>query len=285
MWPIYKFGTDAQKKKYLPDLASGRKYGAFGLTEPNAGTDAASQQSEAVLKGDKYIINGSKVFITNGGVADIFVIFAMTDKSKGLKGITAFIAEKSTPGFQVGQKEEKLGICASSTHEIIFKNMELPKENILGKEGEGFKIAMQTLDGGRIGVASQALGIAQGALEAAITYSKQRQQFNKPISANQGIQWMLADMHCRVEAARQLVRHAALTKDTQSRYSLEAATAKLVASEAAMWVTTKSVQIHGGIGYTKSYPVERFMRDAKITEIYEGTSEVQRMVISGNILA
>ncbi|MDR1242001.1 MAG: acyl-CoA dehydrogenase [Deltaproteobacteria bacterium] len=282
--PILKFGTEEQKKKYLPDLATGRKLGAFCLTEAGAGTDAASQQSEAVLKGDQYILNGSKVFITNGGFADTFIYFAMTDKSKGLKGISAFILEKGF-GVQVGQREEKLGICASSTTEIILKDCAVPKENLLGKEGEGFKIAMQTLDGGRIGIASQAVGIAQGALEAAITYAKQRTQFGKPISANQGMQWILADMATRTEAARQLTRHAALAKDTQPRYGLEAAQAKLFAAEAAMWVTTKAVQVHGGIGYTKSYPVERFMRDAKITEIYEGTSEVQRMVIAGNILA
>ena len=283
--PILKFGTEEQKKKYLPDLASGRKLGAFGLTEPGAGTDAASQQTEAVLKGDEYILNGSKVFITNGAVAETFVVFAMTDKSKGLKGISAFIVEKKFPGFAVGQTEDKLGICASSTTEILFKDCRVPKSNLLGNEGKGFSIAMHTLDGGRIGIASQALGIAQGALEASVTYSKERIQFGKPISANQGIQWMLADMAVRTEAARQLTRHAALTKDTQDRYSKEAAMAKLFASETAMWVTTKAVQVHGGIGYTKSYPVERFMRDAKITEIYEGTSEVQRMVISGNLLA
>ncbi len=283
--PILFAGTDAQKKKYVPDLASGRKLGAFCLTEPGAGTDAAAQQTEAVLKGDKYILNGSKVFITNGGVAETFVVFAMTDKSKGLKGITAFIVEKGFPGFVVGQAEDKLGICASSTHEIIFKNCEVPKENMLGSEGEGFKIAMKTLDGGRVGIASQALGIAQGALEAAITYAKERVQFGKPISANQGIQWMLADMAVQVEAARLLTRNAARLKDSGQRFSKEAAMAKLFASETAMAVTTKAVQVHGGIGYTRSYPVERFMRDAKITEIYEGTSEVQRMVIAGNILA
>lgn len=283
--PIYKFGNEEQKKKYLPDLATGRKLGAFGLTEPGAGTDAASQKTEAVLKGDEYILNGSKVFITNGGYAETFVVFAMTDKAKGLKGISAFIVEKGFPGFSIGQVEDKLGICASSTTEIIFKDCRVPKANMLGGEGKGFPIAMQTLDGGRIGIAAQALGIAQGALEAAITYSKERIQFGKPISANQGIQWMLADMALRTEAARLLVRHAALAKDTRDRFSKEAAMAKLFASEAAMWVTTKAVQVHGGIGYTKSYPVERYMRDAKITEIYEGTSEVQRMVIAGNILA
>ncbi|MDR1684957.1 MAG: acyl-CoA dehydrogenase [Desulfovibrio sp.] len=284
-FPILKFGTEEQKKKYLPDLATGRKLGAFCLTEPGAGTDAASQKSVAELKGDNYVLNGSKVFITNGGVAETFIYFAMTDKSKGLKGISAFIVEKGFPGFSVGQTEDKLGICASSTTEIILKDCVVPKANLLGKEGDGFKIAMQTLDGGRIGIAAQALGIAQGALEAAIEYAKQRQQFNKPISANQGIQWILADMATQTEAARQLVYKASRVKDSGARYSLEAAQAKLFASEAAMWVTTKAVQVHGGIGYTRSYPVERFMRDAKITEIYEGTSEVQRMVIAGNILA
>jgi butyryl-CoA dehydrogenase len=284
-FPILKFGTEEQKKKYLPDLASGRKLGAFCLTEAGAGTDAASQKSVAELKGDNYVINGSKVFITNGAVAETFIYFAMTDKAKGLKGISAFIVEKGFSGFAVGQTEDKLGICASSTTEIVLKDCIVPKANLLGKEGDGFKIAMQTLDGGRIGIASQAVGIAQGALEAAIEYAKQRQQFNKPISANQGIQWMLADMATQTEAARQLTYKASIVKDSGARYSLEAAQAKLFASEAAMWVTTKAVQVHGGIGYTRSYPVERFMRDAKITEIYEGTSEVQRMVIAGNILA
>ena len=285
MFPILKFGTDEQKKKYIPDMATGKKLGAFCLTEPGAGTDAAAQKTVAELKGDKYILNGSKVFITNGAVAETFIVFAMTDKSKGLKGITAFVVEKSFPGFQVGQTEDKLGICASSTTEIIFKDCEVPVANMLGKEGEGFKIAMQTLDGGRIGIAAQALGIAQGALEAAISYAKERVQFGKPISANQGIQWMLADMATKVEAARLLTYNAANLKDAGERFSKEAAMAKLFAAETAMEVTTKSVQIHGGIGYTKSYPVERMMRDAKITEIYEGTSEVQRMVIAGNILA
>ena len=283
--PIMQFGTEEQKKKYVPDLASGRKLGAFTLTESSAGTDASAQQTTATLQGDKYLLKGSKIFITNGGVADTFVAFAMTDKSKGLKGISAFIVDKKFPGFKVGQKEEKMGICASSTHEIIYDNCEVPKENLLGKEGEGFKIAMQALDCGRIGIGSQALGIAQGALDAAVEYAKTRVQFGKPIAANQGLQWMLADMDLQTDAARQLVYRAAAVRDTGVRYSREAAMAKLFASEAAMFVTTKSVQIHGGIGYTKSYPVERYMRDAKITEIYEGTSEVQRMVIAGNLLA
>ena len=282
--PIKYFGTEEQKKKYLPDLASGRKLGAFGLTEAGAGTDASAQKTTAVLQGDKYILNGAKVFITNGGYAETFVVFAMTDKEKGNKGISAFIVEKSFPGFSIGQTEDKMGICASSTTEIIMKNCEVPKENLLGKEGEGFKIAMHTLDGGRIGIASQALGIAQGALDAAVAYAKERVQFGKPIAANQGIQWMLADMATRTEAARNLIRHACSLRDAHQKHSMESAMAKVFAAEAAMWVTTKAVQIHGGLGYTKSYPVERYMRDAKITEIYEGTSEVQRIVISAGLL-
>ena len=283
--PIMNFGTDEQKKKYVPDLASGKKLAAFCLTEPGAGTDAAAQLTVAEKQGDKYILNGSKVFITNGAYAETFIVFAMTDKSKGLKGITAFIVEKAFPGFVVGQLEDKLGICGSSTTEIIFKNCEVPVANMLGKEGEGFKVAMNTLDGGRIGIASQAVGIAQGALEAAIDYAKERKQFGKPIAANQGLQWMMADMAVAVESARLLTQRAAFMKEAGMRFSKEAAMAKLYASETAMEVATKAVQIHGGIGYTKSYPVERYMRDAKITEIYEGTSQVQRMVIAGNILA
>ena len=279
------FGTKEQQDAYIPDMASGRKLAAFCLTEPGAGTDAASQRTVAVREGDNYILNGSKVFITNGGVAETFIVFAMTDQSKGLKGITAFIVEKSFPGFQVGQLEDKLGIRASSTTEILFKNCVVPAANRIGEEGQGFKVAMQTLDGGRIGIASQALGIAQGALEAAISYAKERKQFGKPISANQGIQWMLADMAVQVDAARLMVYRAADAKERGERYSKQAAMAKLFASETAMRVTTQAVQIHGGIGFTTSYPVERMMRDAKITEIYEGTSEVQRMVIAANILA
>ncbi|MCC8193276.1 MAG: acyl-CoA dehydrogenase [Deltaproteobacteria bacterium] len=282
--PIKSFGTDEQKKKYLPDLASGRKLGAFGLTEAGAGTDASAQKTTATLQGDKYILDGAKVFITNGGYAETFVVFAMTDKSKGNKGISAFIVEKGFPGFSIGQTEDKMGICASSTTEIIMKNCEVPKENLLGSEGDGFKIAMHTLDGGRIGIASQAVGIAQGALDAAVDYAKERVQFGKPIAANQGLQWMLADMATRTECARQMVRHAAAMKDAGVKYSKESAMAKVSAAEAAMWVTTKAVQVHGGLGYTKSYPVERYMRDAKITEIYEGTSEVQRIVIAANLL-
>ncbi|MEG0771785.1 acyl-CoA dehydrogenase [Clostridium sp.] len=282
--PIYSFGTQAQKEKYLTPLAKGEKIGAFGLTEPNAGTDAAGQQTTAVLEGDNYILNGSKIFITNGGVADVFIVMAMTDKSKGTKGISAFIVEKEFPGFSIGKVEEKLGIRASSTTELVFENCIVPKENLLGKEGQGFRVAMHTLDGGRIGIAAQALGIAQGALEESANYMKERKQFGKPLSAFQGLQWMIAEMDVKVEAARLLVYKAAYNKDKGLPYSVEAARAKLFASEVAMEVTTKAVQIFGGYGYTKEYPVERMMRDAKITEIYEGTSQVQRMVIAGSIL-
>ena len=282
--PIYQFGTQEQKEKYLTPLAKGEKLGAFGLTEPNAGTDAAGQQTTAVLEGDHYVLNGSKIFITNGGVADIFVVFAMTDKSKGTRGISAFIVEKSFPGFSIGKVEEKLGIRASSTTELVFENCIVPKENLLGKEGKGFAVAMQTLDGGRIGIAAQALGIGQGALDEAVAYMKERKQFGKSLSAFQGLQWMVADMDVQIEAARLLVYKAAYKKDMGQPYSVEAARAKLYASEVAMDVTTKAVQLFGGYGYTKEYPVERMMRDAKITEIYEGTSQVQRMVIAGSIL-
>ena len=282
---ILLYGTEDQKKKYLPDLCSGRKLGGFGLTEPGAGTDAAAQQTVAERQGDKYIINGSKVFITNSGVGETFIIFAMTDKSKGLKGISAFIVEKSFPGFVVGQAEEKLGIRASSTHEIYFKDMVVPAENLLGQEGQGFKMAMAILDGGRIGIAAQAVGIAQGALDIAVAYAKERVQFGKPIAANQGIQWMLADMATKLEAARLLTYDAANKRDSGERYSVEAAKAKLFAATAAMSITTDAVQVLGGIGFTTAYPVERMMRDAKITEIYEGTSQVQKMVISGALLA
>ena len=283
--PIYKFGTDEQKAKYLPDLVSGKKVGAFCLTEPGAGTDASGQQTKAVLDGDHYVLNGSKIFITNGGVAETFVVFAMTDKSMGTKGISAFIVEKDFPGFSVGTLEKKMGIRASSTTEIIFQDCIVPKENMLGVEGKGFSLAMRTLDGGRIGIAAQALGIAAGALDCTVNYVKERKQFGKPIAKFQNTQFQLADMATRVEAARNLVYKAAIAKDTQKVFSVEAAMAKLFAAEAAMAVTTKAVQLHGGYGYTREYDVERMMRDAKITEIYEGTSEVQRMVISGNLLA
>ena len=281
---INDFGTEEQKQKYLVPLAKGEKIGAFGLTEPGAGTDAAGQQTTAVLEGDHYVLNGSKIFITNGGVADIFVIFAMTDKKQGTRGISAFIVEKSFTGFSIGKVEEKLGIRGSSTTELIFENCIVPKENLLGKEGKGFGMAMKTLDGGRIGIAAQALGIAEGAYEEAIKYMKERKQFGRNLGAFQGLQWMIAEMDTKIEAARHLVYKAAWLKQNKLPYTVDAARAKLFAAEVAMEVTTKAVQIHGGYGYTKDYPVERMMRDAKITEIYEGTSEVQKMVISGAAL-
>ena len=282
--PIFEFGNDDQRKKYLPGLLSGKKIGAFGLTEPNAGTDAAGQQSLAVKEGDHYILNGSKIFITNGGVADVFVIFAMTDRSKGTRGISAFIIEKGMPGFSIGKIESKMGIRASSTAELVFENVAVPQENLLGKKGKGFGIAMQTLDGGRIGIAAQALGIAEGALEHAVKYMKERKQFGKAISSFQGLQWYVADMKVKVEATKLLLYKAAFNKQSGLSYTVEAAEAKLYAAETAMFVTTKAMQVLGGYGYTKDYPLERMMRDAKITEIYEGTSEVQKMVIAGNIL-
>ena len=281
---LYENGTPSQKEKYLIPLAKGEKIGAFGLTEPGAGTDAAGQQTIAVLDGDNYILNGSKIFITNGGVADTFIVFAMTDKKMGTKGISAFIVEKGFPGFSIGKKEDKLGIRASSTTELIFENCVVPKENLIGKEGKGFGIAMKTLDGGRIGIAAQALGIAEGAYEESVKYMKERKQFGRPLSAFQGLQWMIAEMETKIEAAKLLVYKAAWLKQNKLPYSTDAAKAKLFAAEVAMDVTTKAVQIHGGYGYTKEYPVERMMRDAKITEIYEGTSEVQKMVISGAAL-
>lgn len=283
-YPIEHFGTEQQKQKYLKDLASGKKLGAFGLTEPNAGTDASMQQTMAVKQGDKYILNGSKVFITNGGEADTYVVFAMTDKSKGTKGISAFIVEKGTKGFSFGPHEKKMGIRGSATCELIFEDVEVPEENLLGQEGKGFKIAMNTLDGGRIGIAAQALGIAAGALDETISYVKERKQFGRTISQFQNTQFQLADLANAVEAARLLVYRAAATKDAGQSYTVAAAHAKLFAAETAMKVTTKCVQLFGGYGYTRDYPVERMMRDAKITEIYEGTSEVQRMVISGSLL-
>lgn len=282
--PINVFGTKEQKEKYLVPLCTGEKIGAFGLTEPNAGTDAAGQQTVAIEDGDDYIINGSKIFITNGGAADIYIVFAMTDRTLGTKGISAFIMEKSMEGFSIGKKELKMGIRGSATTELIFRNCRVPKANLLGKLGEGFKIAMNTLDGGRIGIAAQALGLAQGAIDETIVYVKQRKQFGRPISAFQNTQFQLADMQTKVDAARLLVYRAAVMKDSGERFSSEAAMAKLFAAEVAMEVTTKAVQLFGGYGYTREYPVERLMRDAKITEIYEGTSEVQRMVISGSML-
>ncbi|MDD4544599.1 MAG: acyl-CoA dehydrogenase [Bacteroidales bacterium] len=282
--PILENGTEEQKLKYLPKLCSGEWIGAFGLTEPNAGTDAAMQQTIAIEKEDKWVLNGSKIFITNAGYADVYIIIAMTDKSQGTKGISAFIVEKNTPGFSIGKKEKKLGIRGSSTCELIFENCEIPKENLLGKVGKGFGIAMKTLDGGRIGIAAQALGIAQGAMDETIKYTKERKQFGKKISQFQNTQFQMADMETKIQASRLLVRSAAFKKDMSLPYSTDAAMAKLMAAETAMDVTTKAVQFHGGYGYTREYPIERMMRDAKITEIYEGTSEVQRMVIAANIL-
>lgn len=283
-WPIIKYGTDPQKKKYLPILAKGEKIGAFAGTEANAGSDLGAMQTTAKLKGNKYIINGSKTFITSGPKAGIIIVFAVTDKAAGPKGLSAFIVESNMKGYKVGSIFEKLGIHASLTSELIFEDMEVPKENLLGAEGDGFKIALATLDGGRIGIAAQAVGIAQAALDESINYAKQRQQFGKPIASFQAIQWMIADMATRIEAARYLVYNAAYKKDKGERISKEAAMAKLFASETAMDAVIKAVQIHGGYGYTKEYTVERLFRDAKITEIYEGTSEVQRMVISGSLL-
>ena len=291
--PILTYGTPEQKAKYLPDLASGKKIGAFGLTEPGAGTDAQGQQTKAVLDGDEWVLNGSKCFITNGKEADIYVVIAVTGKvekrGKMLKEISAFIVEKGTPGFTFGTKENKMGIRGSSTYELIFTDCRIPKANLLGQQGKGFNIAMHTLDGGRIGIAAQALGIAEGALERTIAYTKERKQFGKSISAFQNTQFQLADMATKVEAAKMLVYKAAMKKaefqtNPKISYSVEAAQAKLYAAEVAMEVTTKAVQLHGGYGYIREYEVERMMRDAKITEIYEGTSEVQRMVISANIL-
>ncbi|MCI5765092.1 MAG: acyl-CoA dehydrogenase [Clostridiales bacterium] len=282
-WPILTYGTEEQKQKYLPDLASGAKIGAFGLTEPNAGTDAAMQRTTAEDKGDYYLLNGSKIFITNGEVADVYVVFAMTDKEAGNKGISAFILEKGMEGFSFGSHEKKMGIRGSSTCELVFENVKVPKENLLGQVGKGFKIAMSTLDGGRIGIAAQALGIAQGAIDEAVKYVKERVQFGRPISKFQNTQFTLADMQTKVDAARLLVYRAAAKKDAGEPYSAEAAMAKLFASETASDVTRRAVQLFGGYGYTRDYPVERMMRDAKITEIYEGTSEVQKMVISASM--
>jgi alkylation response protein AidB-like acyl-CoA dehydrogenase len=286
--PILNYGSEAQKQKYIPDLASGKKLGAFGLTEAGAGTDAQGQQTKAVPDGDHWVINGSKCFITNGKEADVYVIIAVTGtvekRGKKIKEISAFLVEKGTPGFSFGTKEKKMGIRGSSTYELIFTDCRIPKENLLGSRGKGFQIAMHTLDGGRIGIAAQALGIAEGAFDSTVKYVKERKQFGRSIGQFQNTQFQLADMAARIEAARLLVYKAAMAKATQKSYSVEAAMAKLYAAEAAMDVTTKAVQLHGGYGYIREYEVERMMRDAKITEIYEGTSEVQRMVISGNIL-
>ncbi len=285
---IEKFGTEDQKQRFLVPLAQGKFIGAFALTEPEAGSDAAAQKTTMVLDGDEYVVNGTKNFITSGGFADVILLFGMTDKSKGYRGITALLVEKGTPGFSVGKEEDKLGIRASDTSELVFEDCRVPIANRLGEEGQGFKIAMTDLDAGRISVAAQALGIAEAAYQAALEYAKTRVQFGQPIAKFQGIQWMLADMATRIEASRLLVYNAALAKDrakeTGARYSKEAAMAKLYASETASWVTDLAIQIHGGYGYVKDYPVERYYRDARITRLYEGTSEILRIVIADQIL-
>lgn len=278
-WPIYKFGTEEQKQKYLRPLAQGEKIGAYCLTEPGSGSDAGGMRTNAKRDGDSYILNGSKIFITNGGVADTYIVFAVTDPTSK-QGTTAFIVESSMPGFSVGKKEKKLGIRSSPTTEIIFEDCRVPVENRLGEEGQGFKVAMQTLDGGRNGIAAQAVGIAQGALDAAVAYAKERHQFGKPIIAQQGIAFKLADMATEIEAARLLTYQAAWLESQGLPYGKESAMSKLFAGDTAMRVTTEAVQVFGGYGYTKDYPVERYMRDAKITQIYEGTQEIQKLVIS-----
>jgi acyl-CoA dehydrogenase len=283
-WPIFKFGNEEQKQKFLRPMAEGKKIGAYGLTEPGSGSDAGNMKTTAKKDGDHYIINGSKIFITNAGDAEIYVVFARTDIEAGSRGVSAFIVEKGTPGFSFGKKEKKLGIRSSPTLEIIFEDCRVPAENLLGKEGEGFKIAMMTLDGGRNGIAAQAVGIAQGALDASVGYAKDRKQFGKSIGMNQGIGFKLADMATKVEAARLLTYQAAWRESEGLPYGKESAMSKLFAGDIAMEVTTEAVQVFGGYGYTKDYPVERYMRDAKITQIYEGTQEIQRLVISKMLL-
>ena len=287
--PIMTYGTEEQKQKYVKPLATGEKLGAFALTEPGAGTDAQGAQTKAVLDGDEWVLNGSKCFITNGKVADVYIVIAITSVTEDKRGrkkknFSAYIVDKGSPGFSFGTKEKKMGIRGSSTYELIFEDCRIPKENLLGPEGKGFPIAMHTLDGGRIGIAAQALGIAEGALDRAVAYTKERKQFGRSIAQQQNTQFKLADMATRIEAAQMLVYKAAMAKATQKVYSVEAAKAKLFAAETAMAVTTEVVQLFGGYGYIREYDVERMMRDAKITEIYEGTSEVQRMVISGALL-
>ncbi|MGP1909511.1 acyl-CoA dehydrogenase [Metabacillus sp. JX24] len=279
-WPVYKFGTEEQKQKYLKPMAQGEKIGAYGLTEPGSGSDAGGMRTTAKLNGDHYVLNGSKIFITNGGIADTYIVFAVTDPSSKHKGTSAFIVEKDFKGFSVGKKESKLGIRSSPTTEIMFEDCIVPAENLLGQEGEGFKIAMMTLDGGRNGIAAQAVGIAQGALDASVAYAKERQQFGKPIAQQQGIGFKLADMATTIEASRLLTYQAAWLESEGLPYGKESAMSKLFAGDTAMKVTTEAVQVFGGYGYTKDYPVERYMRDAKITQIYEGTQEIQRLVIS-----
>jgi len=285
-WPLFTYGTPEQHERYLKPMLAGRKLGAYGLTEPNAGSDVVSMQTTATKSpgGRSYTLNGQKLFITNAGLADTYIVFAQTDKTAGHKGQTAFIVEKGMPGFRIGKPEDKLGIRAAPCCPLFFENVEVPADNVLGPVGGGFKVAMKTLDGGRLGIASQALGIAQGAHEASLAYAQERKQFGKTIGSNQAIQWKLADMATRIDAARLLIHRAAQLKDQKRPYGKEASMAKVFASETAMWTATEAIQIHGGNGYTKDYPVERAFRDAKITEIYEGTSEIQRMVIANNLL-
>ncbi len=282
-WPIFTYGTEEQKRKYLPDLLSGKKLGAFGLTEPNAGTDAAMQQTTAKDMGDHWLLNGSKIFISGGGIADVYVVMAMTDKSKGNKGISSFIVEKGTPGFSRGKKENKMGIRASIAAELVFEDCRIPKENLLGDLGKGFKVAMSSLDVGRLGIAAQALGIAQGAFDQTVEYMKQRKQFGRSLNKFQALAFEMANMKTELDAARFVLYNACNTRDRGLNSTVEAAQAKLKCSEVASYVVDKAVQFHGGYGYIKDYPVERMYRDQKITEIYEGTSEVMKMVISGNI--
>lgn len=282
-WPIYTYGTEDQKRKYLPDLLAGKKLGAFGLTEPNAGTDAAMQQTKAEDKGDHWLLNGTKVFISGGGLADVYVIMAMTDKSKGTRGISAFIVEKGMTGFSRGKKENKMGIRGSIAAELVFEDCIVPKENLLGELGKGFKVAMTSLDVGRLGIGAQALGIAQGAFDQTVSYMKQRKQFGKTLDQFQALAFEMAEMKTRIDSSRLLLYYACDRRQKGLSSTVEAAQAKLACSETAMYVATKAVQFHGGYGYIKDYPVERMMRDAKITEIYEGTSEVMKMVISGDI--
>jgi butyryl-CoA dehydrogenase len=282
--PIHRFGTEDQKKRFLLPFARGEKIGCYALTEPQAGSNAAALQTKAVKTGDKYVINGTKAWITNGGAADAAIVYVNTDPPKGEKGITAIVVEKGTPGFKVGKEEKKLGINATACCELVFSDCEVPAANRIGNEGEGYKVALSTLDGGRIGIAAQATGIAQGAFEAALAWSQQRMAFGHPISQFQAIQFMLADMSTEIDAARLLARKAAWKQDSGARFSMDAAIAKLFASEMATRVTHKAIQIHGGYGYSREYPVERAYRDARITEIYEGTSEIQRLVISSWVL-
>jgi butyryl-CoA dehydrogenase len=283
-WPIHKFGTPEQKERFLKPLAQGTKMGAYGLTEPGSGSDAAGMKTTAVRDGNHYVLNGNKIFITNGGEAEIYIVFAVTDPEQKHRGVTAFIVEKGTPGFSIGKKEKKLGIRSSPTTEILFEDCRVPVANRLGEEGQGFKIAMMTLDGGRNGIAAQAVGIAQGALDAALEYAKGRKQFGKPIGKLQAIQFKLADMATQIEAARLLTYQAAWLESEGLPYGKASAMAKLYAGDIAMQVTTEAVQIFGGYGYTREYPVERMMRDAKITQIYEGTNEIQRIVIAGHLM-